>query len=77
MENPSGCGIEPPGSISHGVRSIGMNVYFFAENMLFSVRNVLLPVEICREAYLGATWSPRDPRFAGSNPAEVDGFFRM
>ena len=23
---------------------------------------------------LGVTCSPRDPRFAGSNPAEVDGF---
>ena len=25
---------------------------------------------------LGVTCSPRDPRFAGSNPDEVDGFFR-
>ena len=25
---------------------------------------------------LGVTFSPRDPRFAGSNPAEVDGFFQ-
>ena len=24
---------------------------------------------------LGVTCSPRDPRFAGSNPTEVDGFF--
>ena len=24
----------------------------------------------------GVTWSPRDPRFAGSNPAEVDEFFQ-
>ena len=24
---------------------------------------------------LGVTFSPRDPRFAGSYPAEVDGFF--
>ena len=24
---------------------------------------------------LGVTYSPRDPRFVGSNPAEVDGFF--
>ena len=24
---------------------------------------------------LGVTCSPPDPRFAGSNPAEVDGFF--
>ena len=24
---------------------------------------------------LGVTCSPRDPRFASSNPAEVDGFF--
>ena len=24
---------------------------------------------------LGVTYSPRGPRFAGSNPAEVDGFF--
>ena len=25
---------------------------------------------------LGVTCSPRDPRFAGSNPAEVDGLFQ-
>ena len=25
---------------------------------------------------LGVTCSPRDPRFADSNPAEVDGFFQ-
>ena len=25
---------------------------------------------------LGVTCSPRDPRFAGSNPTEVDGFFQ-
>ena len=25
---------------------------------------------------LGVTCSPRDPRFAGSNPAEVDGFLQ-
>ena len=25
---------------------------------------------------LGVRYSPRDPRFAGSNPAEVDGFFQ-
>ena len=25
---------------------------------------------------LGVTYAPRDPRFAGSNPAEVDGFFQ-
>ena len=25
---------------------------------------------------LGVTWPPRDPRFAGSNPAEVDEFFQ-
>ena len=26
---------------------------------------------------LGVTCSPRDPRFAGSNPTEVDGFYRI
>ena len=26
---------------------------------------------------LGVPWSPRDPRFAGSNPAEVNGFFSV
>ena len=25
---------------------------------------------------VGETWSPRDPRFAGSIPAEVDGFLQ-
>ena len=26
--------------------------------------------------YIGVICSPRDPRFTGSNPAEVDGFFQ-
>ena len=25
---------------------------------------------------LGVMWSPLDPKFAGSNPAEVDGFLQ-
>ena len=38
-------------------------------------------IQISNPAYvglggLGVTCSPRDPRFAGSNPAEVDGFFQ-
>ena len=32
-------------------------------------------VILCRPGGLGVTSSPRDLRFAGSNPAEVDGFF--
>ena len=31
---------------------------------------------ICVIGGLGITCSPRDPRFAGSNPTEVDGFFQ-
>ena len=30
---------------------------------------------VCVWVDLGVTCSPRDPRFAGSNPADVDGFF--
>ena len=33
-------------------------------------------IEIIGHGGLGVTCSPRDPRFAGSNPAEVDGFFQ-
>ena len=44
---------------------------------------VEIPINGCRVTEedvglggLAITCSPRDPRFAGSNPAEVDGFFR-
>ena len=36
------------------------------------------PESKCTDVGLGdlrVTFSPRDPQFAGSNPAEVDGFF--
>ena len=41
--------------------------------------NILL--KICEEGHVGlgglvVTCSPRDPRFAGSNRTEVDGFFQ-
>ena len=36
---------------------------------------VLTPVVVVL-GDLGVTCSPRDPRFAGSNPTEVDEFFR-
>ena len=47
--------------------------------------NALLPIPWCFKQYypelvgLGGLWatcSPQDPRFAGSNPTEVDGFFQ-
>ena len=34
--------------------------------------NIVLPVGL---GGFGVTWTPRDPKFAGSIPAEVDGFF--
>ena len=44
----------------------------------FLVLDVLLirEISIVGLGGLGVTCSPRDPRFAGSNPAEVDGFFQ-
>ena len=37
---------------------------------------VLFPVGLVGLGGLRVTCSPRDPRFAGSNPTEVDGFFQ-
>ena len=39
-------------------------------------KNPYIYQELVSLGGLGATCSPRDPRFAGSNPAEVDGFFQ-
>ena len=33
-------------------------------------------ISVCRFGGLGVTCSPQDPRFADSNPAEVDGFLQ-
>ena len=38
--------------------------------------NPLIYVFVVGLGGLGVTCSPRDPRFAGSNPTEVDGFFQ-
>ena len=40
---------------------------------LLTYKNLTVP--IVGLGGLGVTCSPRDPRFAGSNPAEVDGYF--
>ena len=48
------CGIEPPGSISHGVNLVSNDGLGDLEK----------------------TGSPRDPWFAGSNPADVDKFLQ-
>ena len=37
---------------------------------------VVLNSTVVGHGGLGVTCSPRDPRFAGSNPAEVDEFFQ-
>ena len=46
-----------------------------AEN--FTMGNfIIYNIHLYSKGGLGVTCSPRDPRFAGSNPAEVDGFFQ-
>ena len=44
------------------------NLLFYLYWVLFKCIHVGLGV-------LGVTYSPREPRFAGSNSTEVDGFF--
>ena len=39
-------------------------------------KTVYLPTRIVCHGGFGVMCSPRGPRFAGSNPAEVDGFFQ-
>ena len=46
------------------VANFGLNISSFVYTRLVSFGG------------LGVTCSPRDPRFAGSNPTEVDGFFQ-
>ena len=45
-----------------------------APDMLFL--RIVPDYTLLEKVGLGVTCSPRDPRFAGSNPAEVDGFFQ-
>ena len=39
------------------------------------MNNIVCNVQIVGVGGLGVTCSPRDQKFVGSNPAEVDGFF--
>ena len=50
------------------------------KNRAYSIPETLLQENnyfnaLSRPCGLGVTCSPRDPKFAGSNPTEVDGFF--
>ena len=64
LESSCECDIEPPGFISHVFHKLLSN----GNN-----RSSSYPVHVGLGG-LGVTCLPRDPRFAGSNPAEVDGF---
>ena len=44
------------------------------EDIFLHQRCDQIKIKIVGLGGLGVTCSPRDPRFAGSNPAEVDGF---
>ena len=46
------------------------------KDVKISVKYVLLYKLVCRSRGLGMTSLPRDPRFAGSIPAEIDNFFQ-
>ena len=56
-----------------------MNVILRWLNNLNQYFNTINKIKVTNEEVvlggLGVTCSPRDPRFVGSNPAEVDGFF--
>ena len=41
-----------------------------------TIKNIKINYQIVCLRGLGVTCSPRDPRFVGSNPNEVDGFFQ-
>ena len=47
--------------------------FFVTSKKKFLFVNMLWTVGL---GVLGVTRSPRDPRFSGSNPTEVDGFFQ-
>ena len=58
-------------------------IYPFSINYInITINNVFFPFIIPATYFpadlgsLEVTYSPRDPRFAGSNPTEVDGFFQ-
>ena len=65
------CGLPP---------SLGLTMTFFHHILNFYsytvlLSDVLLRLQLISLGGLGVTCLPRDPRFAGSNSAEVDGFF--
>ena len=49
------------------------DLFFFQKEI-----SLIIPIFVIKGRLVGlkVTCSPRDPRFAGSNPAEVDGFFQ-
>ena len=67
------------GRNSDDIKTIERN----ADVLLNACKYIGLAVNIGKTKYmevglgsLGVTWSPRDPRFAGSNPTGVDVFFQ-
>ena len=60
--------------IQHELKT-GMGVSLFISAFPRTI-DLILVSAVVGLGGLGVTCSPRDPRFAGSNPAEVDGFFR-
>ena len=51
-------------------------MYIHKQEMSRKTVNSILWCNVVGHGGLGVTCSPRDPRLAGSNPAEVDGFFQ-
>ena len=57
--------------------SINLNIFtIFPTTYLRISLQTVSQVDTVGLGGLGVTCSPRDPRFTGSNPAEVDGFFQ-
>ena len=63
---------------THGLRinNIGKTSCNTKLEVLIILLNTIIIVIIVGLGGLGLTCSPRDPRFAGSNPTEVDEFFQ-
>ena len=53
------------------------NIYAISETFLVNIINESFMAFHVGLGGFGVTCSPRDLRFAGSNPAEVDGFFQL
>ena len=58
------------------MKPILYTIYVYTRIIATLLKSILVRMTPVGLGGLGVTCSPRDPRFAGSNPTEVDGFFQ-